>query len=432
MNPSLFHLIPPLDVLLFSWSSARAPSWLLLHIVVPQVVVVLSCCSDFDTPLALLRLWSSSHVPLVMSSVSLVAHLLYDCSGFFGVKVGVRVREVQEEEVEVVGVKKVNNLLVEEVPPELPEPALGINFARDGMQEKDWFSLVTVHNDSWLLAVAFYFGARFGFAELGTYEGGVYTVTLSISRRIYNLNHEVIRKTRVGMKEYQLESIFLHHTYMYGGCRHCSYTCICATGDNSAVLHYGHAAAPNDKTLEGDMALFDMGAEYHFYGSDITCSFPAVLHAHNAVISAMKPGINWVDMHILAEKVILELLKRGHIILGDVDDMIVARLGVVFMPHSLGHFLGIDTHDPGGYLKGLERRKERGLKSLWTIRDLPEGMLWVWERLHKLAPKDVPDIPPGVLIGLRWAGTRSHKLKIPDNVAYIRRTCDMMMRRYVS
>ncbi|PHU11695.1 hypothetical protein BC332_18625 [Capsicum chinense] len=42
----------------------------------------------------------------------------------------------------------------------------------------------------------------------------------------------VMRKTKVGMKEYHLESMFLHHTYMYGGCRHCSYTCICATGDN--------------------------------------------------------------------------------------------------------------------------------------------------------------------------------------------------------
>lgn len=53
------------------------------------------------------------------------------------------------------------NLPAEEVPPELPEPALGINFARDGMQEKDWLSLVAVHSDAWLLAVAFYFGARF-------------------------------------------------------------------------------------------------------------------------------------------------------------------------------------------------------------------------------------------------------------------------------
>ncbi|KAH9762822.1 AMP N domain-containing protein [Citrus sinensis] len=98
---------------------------------------------------------------------------------------------------------------------------------------------------------------------------------------------------------------------------------------------------------DGDMALLDMGAEYQFYGSDITCSFPvngkftsdqsliynAVLKAHNAVINAMKPGVCWVDMH------------------KNVDEMMAARLGAVFMPHGLGHFLGIDTHDPGGYPK---------------------------------------------------------------------------------
>ncbi|KAH0657065.1 hypothetical protein KY285_031947 [Solanum tuberosum] len=201
---------------------------------------------------------------------------------------------------------------------------------------------------------------------------------------------EVMRKTKVGMKEYQLESMFLHHTYMYGGCRHCSYTCICATGDNSAVLHYGHAAAPNDKTLqEGDMALLDMGAEYHFYGSDITCSFPvngkftrdqsllytAVLDAHDAVISAMRPGVSWVDMHKLAERVTLESLKKGNLLVGDIDKMMAERLGAVFMPHGLGHLLGIDTHDPGGYLQGAERPKEPGLSSLRTSRKLLKGMV---------------------------------------------------------
>lgn len=56
-------------------------------------------------------------------------------------------------------------LPAEEVPPELPEPALGINFARDGMEEKNWLSLVAVHSDAWLFAVAFYFGARFEFQQ---------------------------------------------------------------------------------------------------------------------------------------------------------------------------------------------------------------------------------------------------------------------------
>eukprot|EP00887_Chlorella_sp_A99_P002305 scaffold10.g2305.t1 len=50
----------------------------------------------------------------------------------------------------------------EEVPPELPEPSIGINFARDGMKRHDWLSLVAVHADSWLMAVAFYNAARLG------------------------------------------------------------------------------------------------------------------------------------------------------------------------------------------------------------------------------------------------------------------------------
>lgn len=70
------------------------------------------------------------------------------------------------------------NLPAEEVPPELPEPALGINFARDGMQEKDWLSLVAVHSDSWLLAVSVYFGARFGFDK-------------NDRRRLFNMMNEL-------------------------------------------------------------------------------------------------------------------------------------------------------------------------------------------------------------------------------------------------
>ncbi|XP_024525358.1 PHD finger protein ALFIN-LIKE 4 isoform X1 [Selaginella moellendorffii] len=57
------------------------------------------------------------------------------------------------------------NFPAEEVPPELPEPALGINFARDGMERKAWLSLVAVHSDAWLIAVAFFYGAHFDRAD---------------------------------------------------------------------------------------------------------------------------------------------------------------------------------------------------------------------------------------------------------------------------
>ncbi|XP_073000238.1 uncharacterized protein [Typha latifolia] len=227
--------------------------------------------------------------------------------------------------------------------------------------------------------------------ESRVFKSGMELAIIQYANDVSSEAHiEVMRKVKAGMKEYQLESTFLHHIYMYGGCRHCSYTCICATGENSSVLHYGHAAAPNDRTLkDGDMALLDMGAEYHFYGSDITCSFPvngkftedqivvynAVLKAHNGVILAMRPGVSWVDMHKLAEKIILESLKQEGLILGDVDDMMSKRLGAIFMPHGLGHFLGIDTHDPGGYAKGMERPKEPGLSALRSVRELQEGMV---------------------------------------------------------
>lgn len=202
---------------------------------------------------------------------------------------------------------------------------------------------------------------------------------------------EVMKRVRPGMKEYQMESLFEHYVYARGGMRHVAYTCIAASGDNCATLHYGHAGAPNDKTInDGDMCLFDMGGEYYCYTSDITCSFPcngvftekqkmiynAVLKASRAVMNAVKPGVNWADMHRLADRVHLEELVRHGVLCGDVSDMMGVRLGALFMPHGMGHFLGLDTHDCGGYLEGHpERSTEPGLRSLRTARDLQAGMV---------------------------------------------------------
>lgn len=54
-------------------------------------------------------------------------------------------------------------------------------------------------------------------------------------------------------------------------------------------------------------------------------------------------------MHQLAERSILRDLVEAGILKGDVEDMMQERLGAVFMPHGLGHFMGIDVHDVGGY-----------------------------------------------------------------------------------
>lgn len=64
----------------------------------------------------------------------------------------------------------------------------------------------------------------------------------------------VMRSMRPGITEYEAEAWFLHYIYGTGGCRHASYTCICGSGHNSSILHYGHAGAPNSKVIQdGDM-----------------------------------------------------------------------------------------------------------------------------------------------------------------------------------
>ena len=205
---------------------------------------------------------------------------------------------------------------------------------------------------------------------------------------------QVMRTAKVGMIEYELEAKFMYEIYAHGGCRRCAYTSICACGPNGAVLHYGHAAAPNDRPLEeGDMALLDMGAEYHGYVSDITCSFPisgvftpdqraiysGVLAAQRAVLDGMKAGASWPDCHRLAEREVILSLQAVGVLLQEgvtAEELAGAGLGGVFFPHGLGHLIGCDTHDVGGYLDGTpERLPGPGLSKLRTARTLEAGMV---------------------------------------------------------
>ncbi|XP_072931446.1 xaa-Pro dipeptidase [Epargyreus clarus] len=201
---------------------------------------------------------------------------------------------------------------------------------------------------------------------------------------------EVMLYAKPGLKEYQCESVFLDHCYRVGGCRHVSYTCICGSGNNAATLHYGHAGAPNSKILEdGDMCLFDMGGNYAGYAADITCSFPAngkftkdqkliyeaVLAARDAVVREAKPGVMWTDMHLLANRAMLEHLKEGGLLKGDVEEMIKAGVNGVLQPHGLGHLLGLDVHDVGGYLPHCPARPAGPLARLRTARALRAHMV---------------------------------------------------------
>jgi len=202
----------------------------------------------------------------------------------------------------------------------------------------------------------------------------------------------VMRHLKPGLTERQLEALFCGWSYFFGGARHTAYPCICASGPNGSVLHYGHAGRPNSRFLEdGDLIVLDMGAEYNGYATDITRTYPvngkftknqrliyeAVREAQQAVMDAMKPGVRWPDMHQLAERVIIKHLRQiGILHNGTEEEMFAAHVGSVFMPHGLGHLLGLLVHDVGGYPKdGPKRGITPGVKYLRTSRALEAGMV---------------------------------------------------------
>lgn len=73
-------------------------------------------------------------------------------------------------------------------------------------------------------------------------------------------------------------------------------------------------------------------------------------------------------MHRLANRIHLEELTRIGILSGSVDAMVQAHMGAVFMPHGLGHLMGLDVHDVGGYpevsVETLAGGPSQGLVSL--------------------------------------------------------------------
>jgi Xaa-Pro dipeptidase len=104
--------------------------------------------------------------------------------------------------------------------------------------------------------------------------------------------------------------------------------------------------------------------------------YGAVLSAQRAVLAAAAPGVAWPEMHVLAERHILAGLREAGLLRGDVEAMLAAGLGGTFMPHGVGHLLGLDTHDVGGYPAGAPPRPEGpGRSRLRTARLLEPRMV---------------------------------------------------------
>jgi Xaa-Pro dipeptidase len=198
-----------------------------------------------------------------------------------------------------------------------------------------------------------------------------------------------IKNVKIGKNERDIESDFMGYLRMNQYARSLSYEPICGCGPNSRTLHYVN----NDCTLkDGNLLVLDMGIRLGGYCSDVTSTIPVngkyserqksiydlVLKANREVMSKLKPGVYWPEMHLLAESIILKGLIDLKILNNSpeltIENMLKDRVAYYFMPHGLGHFIGLECHDVGGYLSFTPKRSEKdGLKSLRTSRYLEQG-----------------------------------------------------------
>ncbi|MEA2107713.1 MAG: aminopeptidase P family protein [Bacteroidota bacterium] len=187
---------------------------------------------------------------------------------------------------------------------------------------------------------------------------------------------------------------------------------IAGTVEGIALAHGGMLSFPiilsqNGETLhnhdhsnilqEGRLMLTDTGAETTMhYASDNTRTVPVggkfsqkqkdiyniVLNAVDHVTSLIKPGIPYRDIHLEAARIIAEGLTNLGIMKGNPQDAVREGAHALFMPHGLGHMMGLDVHDMEGlgednvgYDNEIKRSTQFGLSGLRLGRKLQEGFV---------------------------------------------------------
>ena len=120
---------------------------------------------------------------------------------------------------------------------------------------------------------------------------------------------------------------------------------------------------PSTAQLEaGRLALCDAGCELEDYCSDHTRTMPVsgkftqrqleiysiVEACHDYVLQVAKPGVRYMDVHFAVCRMMTERLKELGLIKGDVDEAVAAGAHAMFLPHGLGHMMGMDVHDMEG------------------------------------------------------------------------------------
>jgi Xaa-Pro aminopeptidase len=206
----------------------------------------------------------------------------------------------------------------------------------------------------------------------------------------YTMHTTAMKVTKPGIYEREVAGAVEGVALCGGGT--VSFPVICSVRGETLHNHY-HGNIMKD----GDLLMMDAGAETeNGYASDYTRTLPVsgtftqkqkeiyeiVLKANTEAIKAIKPGIPYQQIHLLAARIIAEGLGALGLMKGDAAEAVKQGAHTMFFPHGLGHMMGLDVHDMEdlgennvGYDDEIKRIDQFGTAYLRLGRRLQEGFV---------------------------------------------------------
>lgn len=188
-----------------------------------------------------------------------------------------------------------------------------------------------------------------------------------------------------GKSEFEINQAYLHASEQNQ--LDTPYPNIIATDRQAAVLHYERY---QKKHTPAYSLLLDAGASYKGYASDITRTYAMDQHSEFAaliqamdrykseIIAQLQVGYNYLTYHTIMQQNIAQLLADFALVKLSPQQIFDEGISRTFFPHGLGHLLGLQVHDVGGFLqneRGTRKPAPEVYPSLRCTRDLAEGMV---------------------------------------------------------
>jgi Xaa-Pro dipeptidase len=200
--------------------------------------------------------------------------------------------------------------------------------------------------------------------------------------------HRAVRQAfAAGCSEYEMGLMFLAASGQMD--QELPYPAIVAVNRNGATLHYQHRDRHRLPAKDRHSLLLDAGCSYAGYASDITRSYPArrgefagmvrdLDRAQQRLCDLVRPGVAFPELQLAAHGEIAGLLAKWDLVRMTPDEMVRRRVTDHFLPHGLGHLLGLQVHDVGGGLashRGGELKRPKRFPRLRLTRPLAPGMV---------------------------------------------------------